>query len=125
LANNVGLGLYDIGKHTNYPGFHSMPADHLACRKDAWDAMPDAHKRIIKVAMQALALKNTSLGEIEIAKAAAKMREEGVNLYTWSEADMQTYREAVAAAWDEYATTPEAKELLESHLSFLSSIGAL
>ena len=40
LTNNIGLGLYDIAKHTNYPGFHSMPADHLACRKDVWDAMP-------------------------------------------------------------------------------------
>ena len=34
LTNNVGLGLYDIAEHTNFPGFHSMPADHLACRKD-------------------------------------------------------------------------------------------
>ena len=48
LTNNIGLGLYDIAKHTNYPGFHSMPADHLACRKDVWDAMPDAHKAILK-----------------------------------------------------------------------------
>ena len=47
LTNNVGLGLYDIAEHTNYPGFHSMPADHLACRKDIWDAMPDHHKRIM------------------------------------------------------------------------------
>ncbi len=33
LTNNVGLGLYDIAEHTNYPGFHSMPADHLAVTK--------------------------------------------------------------------------------------------
>ena len=125
LANNVGLGLYDIGKHTNYPGFHSMPADHLACRKDVWDAMPDSHKRIMKVAMQALGLKNTSIGEIAIAKAAAEQAAKGVNLYTWSAEDMQTYRDAVAAAWDEYATTPESKELLQSHLDFLKSLGAL
>ena len=38
LTNNVGLGLYDIAEHTNYPGFHSMPADHLACRiRSVWD----------------------------------------------------------------------------------------
>lgn len=51
LTNNVGLGLYDIAEHTNYPGFHSMPADHLACRKDLWDEMPENHKAIMKVAM--------------------------------------------------------------------------
>ena len=52
IANNVGLGLYDLGKHTNYPGFHSMPSDHLACNKAKWDAMPEHHRRIMDTAMQ-------------------------------------------------------------------------
>jgi len=125
LANNVGLGLYDIGKHTNYPGFHSMPADHLACRKDVWDEMPEAHQRILTVAMQALALKTTTKQDIEIQKAAAEMRNAGVTLHTWPEEEMAKYREAVAATWTEYATTPEAKELLSAHLDFLKEIGAV
>jgi TRAP-type mannitol/chloroaromatic compound transport system substrate-binding protein len=125
LSNNVGLGLYDIAEHANYPGFHSMPADHLACRKDKWDAMPEHHRAIVKVAMQALALKNTSLQEVEIAKAATALREKGVTLHQWSEEDMQTYRNAVAESWAEYATTPESQGLLESHLSFLREIGSL
>ena len=29
LTNNVGLGLYDIAEHTNFPGFHSMPLTTL------------------------------------------------------------------------------------------------
>ena len=28
LANNVGLGLYDLVKHANFPGFHSMVKKH-------------------------------------------------------------------------------------------------
>ena len=55
LANNVGLGLYDIVKHATFPGFHSMPADHLACRKDLWDGLSEQQQRIIDVAMQKLA----------------------------------------------------------------------
>jgi TRAP-type mannitol/chloroaromatic compound transport system substrate-binding protein len=47
IANNVGLGLYDIVNHTNYPGFHSMPSDHLACNKAKWDGMPEHHRRIM------------------------------------------------------------------------------
>ena len=125
IANNVGLGLYDIGEHTNYPGFHSMPADHLACRKDMWDDMPEAHQRILTVAMQALALKTTTKQDIEMQKAAAELREKGVTLYTWPEEEMQKYREAVAATWVEYATTPESKELLAAHLDFLKDIGAV
>jgi TRAP-type mannitol/chloroaromatic compound transport system substrate-binding protein len=125
IANNVGLGLYDIAEHTNYPGFHSMPADHLACRKDIWDEMPEAHKRILKVGMQALGLKTTTKQDIEMQKAAAAMRAKGVTLSTWAEEDMAKYRAAVAETWVEYATTAESKELLGSHLSFLKEIGAI
>lgn len=125
IANNVGLGLYDIAEHTNYPGFHSMPADHLACRKDIWDEMPEAHKRILKVGMQALGLKTTTKQDIEMQKAAAAMRAKGVTLNTWAEEDMAKYRAAVAETWVEYATTAEAKELLGAHLDFLKEIGAV
>lgn len=125
LTNNIGLGLYDIAKHTNYPGFHSMPADHLACRKDVWDAMPDNHKAILKVGMQALALKNTTINEVKNAQNSVALAEKGVNMYEWSPEELAKYREAVQTAWGEFATTPEAKELLGSHLDFLRSIGAM
>ena len=38
---------------------------------------------------------------------------------------MAKYRAAVATTWEEYATTPEAKELLGAHLDFLTEIGAI
>ncbi|MEZ5449984.1 MAG: TRAP transporter substrate-binding protein DctP [Thiolinea sp.] len=94
LANNVGLGLYDVAKHTNFPGFHSMPSDHLACNKKVYDAMPDSHKRIMNVAMQALALKTALTFEKKNAEAAAKLRADGVNIYDWSAEERQKFREA-------------------------------
>jgi TRAP-type C4-dicarboxylate transport system substrate-binding protein len=125
LTNNIGLGLYDIAQHTNYPGFHSMPADHLACRKDIWDAMPDHHKAIMKVGMQALALRNTSINEVKNAENSVTLAASGVTLYEWAPEESAKYREAVQSAWTDFATTPEAKKLLNSHLSFLRSIGAM
>ena len=125
LTNNIGLGLYDIAKHTNYPGFHSMPADHLTCRKDVWDAMPDNHKAILKVGMQALALKNTTINEVKNAQNSVSLQEKGINLYEWSPEELAKYRAAVQSAWTEFATTPESKALLTSHLDFLRSIGAM
>ena len=125
LTNNVGLGLYDIAEHTNFPGFHSMPADHLACRKDAWDAMPDSHKAIMKVGMQALALRNATANEVKNAQTAKDLREKGVNLYEWSPEELAKYRGAVQKGWVEFATTPESKSLLESHISFLKDLGAM
>ncbi|MEM1160780.1 MAG: TRAP transporter substrate-binding protein [Pseudomonadota bacterium] len=125
LTNNIGLGLYDIAKHTNYPGFHSMPADHLACRKDVWDAMPAHHKAILKTGMQALALKNTTINEVKNAQNSVKLAADGLNMYEWSPEEMAKYRTAVQDAWVKFATTPESKELLDSHLNFLRGIGAM
>lgn len=125
LTNNVGLGLYDIVEHTNFPGFHSMPADHLACRKDVWDAMPEHHKAIMKVAMQALALRNATANEVNNARTAKELRAKGVNLYEWSEEELNKYRSAVKSGWTEFATTPEAKALLASHISFLTDLGLM
>ena len=102
-----------------------MPADHLACRKDVWDSMPDNHKAILKVGMQALGLKNTSINEVQNAKNSVELAAKGLNMYEWSPEELGKYRAAVQAAWTEFATTPESKTLLESHLSFLRGIGAM
>ncbi|MDJ0638204.1 MAG: TRAP transporter substrate-binding protein [Paracoccaceae bacterium] len=125
LTNNIGLGLYDIGKHTNFPGFHSMPADHLACRTDVWEAMPAHHRKIMEVAMDSLALHNATINEVKNAQNAVKLRAEGVNLYEWSPEELAKFRVAVKAGWEKFATTPEAKALLESHVNFLTDIGAM
>jgi len=125
LTNNVGLGLYDIAEHTNYPGFHSMPADHLACRKEVWDDMPAHHQRILKVAMQALALRNATINEVKNEQTAKELRAKGVNLYEWAPEDLQAYRDAVQAGWTEFATTPESQKLLASHVEFLKNMGAM
>ncbi len=123
LANNVGLGLYDLVKYANFPGFHSMPSDHLACNKAVFDAMPDAHKRIMKVAMEALALRTALTFEKKNAEAAAQLRSEGVTLSEWAPADLQEFRNAAQATWPEFADTPEAKALVESHLTYLTQLG--
>ncbi|MGQ7843645.1 TRAP transporter substrate-binding protein [Granulosicoccus sp. 3-233] len=125
LTNNMGMGLYDIAEHANYPGFHSMPADHLACRKDIWDEMPEHHKAIMKVGMQALALKNATINEVKNAQTKKDLEEKGVNIYEWAPEDLAQYRDAVQSAWVEFATTPESKKLLDSHVAFLKSLGAM
>lgn len=125
LTNNIGLGLYDIAKHTNYPGFHSMPADHLACNKKVWDKMPAHHQRIMTVAMEALALRNATLNEVKNAENAKVLRAKGINLYEWTPEDLAKYRAAVQIGWTEFATTPEAKDLLNAHITFLKKLGAM
>ena len=46
-------------------------------------------------------------------------------MYEWSPEEMGKYRDAVQSAWTDFATTPEAKAMLEDHLAFLRGIGAM
>ena len=126
LANNVGLGLYDIVKFATYPGFHSMPADHLACNKAKWDGMPEAHRRIMTVAMQALALKTALTFEKKNAEAAADLHKKGVELDDWSTEDRAAFRKVAQEKWTEWSKkSPEAKELVDSHIAYLTQLGLI
>ncbi len=125
IANNVGLGLYDIAKYTNFPGFHSMPSDHLACNKNVWDGMPEHHRRIMSTAMQALALQTALTFEKSNAEAAAKLRESGVEVAAWSTEERTKFREAALAQWEPFGTTDEAKALIESHRAYLKVLGLI
>ncbi len=123
IANNVGLGLYDIAKYTNFPGFHSMPSDHLACNKAKWDAMPDHQRRIMERAMESLALQTALTFEKSNNEAAAKLRADGVEVAAWSAEDRAAFRAAALGQWDSFASTPEAKALVESHMAYLRVLG--
>ncbi len=126
IYNNVGLGLYDIVKHATYPGFHSMPSDHLACNKDVWDGLSEQHRRIIDTAMQKLTLHTALSNEKKNAEAAAELAANGVTLHDWSEQDRADFRKAAQKAWDGWAAkTPEAAALVASHREYLGSLGLI
>jgi TRAP-type C4-dicarboxylate transport system substrate-binding protein len=124
LANNVGLGLYDIAKHANFPGFHSMPSDHLACRKDKWDSLTDQQRRIMDTAMQKLAFQTALTFEVKNLAAKAELEAKGISIYDWSAADRGAFRKAAQGAWQGWADkTPEARALVDSHMAFLTQLG--
>jgi TRAP-type C4-dicarboxylate transport system substrate-binding protein len=123
LANNKSMGLYDIVKHANFPGFHSMPSDHLACNKAVWDGMPEAHRRIMDTAMQKLALQTALTFEKANAEAAAALRAQGVTLHQWDAGELAKFRSAAQATWPEFATSPEAEALVASHMEYLTQLG--
>ncbi len=126
LANNVGLGLYDIVKHATYPGFHSMPSDHLACNQEVWEGLTETQRRIIDTAWQKLSFHIALYNEKANAEAAAKLQAEGVTLHAWSDEDRKEFRKAAQAAWEDWGTrSPEAAALLASHKAYLTDLGLI
>ncbi len=126
LVNNVGLGLYDVVDHATYPGFHSMPIDHVTFNLDVWNSFPNDIKAIFEVATQALAFQTAMTINIANEEAAAALKAKGVTLYDWSPEDRAEFRAGAQRAWDGWAAkTPEAKALVDSHRAFLRRIGKI
>jgi len=126
LANNVATGLYDTNKHASYPGFHSMPADHLACNKKKWDSLSASDKEGIKKAMEKAAMSVTKLMETKNAEAVKELKAKGVTLHNFSKSDRAKFRTAAMQSWEQWKTkTPEAKDLIESHMSYMKKIGLI
>lgn len=126
LNNNVGLGLYDLVEHATYPGFHSMPSDHLACNKAVWDGLSESHRRIIETAMQKVSLHAALSNEKKNTEAAAMLTAKGVKLYDWSTEDRAKFRQIAQEAWEGWAKkTPEAAALVKSHKEYLKVLGLI
>jgi len=124
LAVNRSLGIYDIAKHTTYPGFHSMSSDHLACRTDVWESLTPAQQRILETAEKALAMDLIMSVIVQNGEALAELPAEGVTVYDWSPEDRAVFREAAQGAWSEWAKrTPEAAAMVDSHKAFIKRIG--
>jgi len=124
IATNMSLGIYDIAKHTTYPGFHSMSSDHLACNLDVWNELSPEHQSILEVAMQKVALQIMLRVLVDNGEARKEMPDMGVTLHDWSTEDRNTYRDAARGVWDEWAEkTPEAATIVESHKTFIDRIG--
>ncbi|SEM75201.1 TRAP transporter substrate-binding protein [Palleronia pelagia] len=124
LANNVGLGIYDVVSHATYPGFHSMSADHLACSTAVWETLSDQHKAILETAMDQISLKLMLNTLVANGEAATELPKQGVTLYDWSDEDRATFRAAAVKQWDSWAEkTPETQALVESHKAFQERIG--
>ena len=126
LANNVGLGLYDIVEHATYPGFHSMPSDHLACNLDVWNGMTDQQRRIIEIAWESLAFQIALYNERANSRAAAELTAQGVTLHDWSAEDRATFRAAAQVAWERWAErNDETRALVDSHRAYMRELGLL
>lgn len=126
LAVNKGLGLYDVGKHATYPGFHSMPIEQVAVNLDKWKALPDELKRIFEAAVDTTAIEVATQSVVLDAKAEKDLKAAGVTLHNWSGDDRGKFRKVAQEVWTDWGKrSPEAQKVLDSHIAYLKQLGLL
>ncbi len=126
LATNYAGGHYEQNKYATYPGFHSMPADHLACNTKVWNKLKPHEKGAMKAGIEIAGRTITSLVERKNAEAVKALKEMGVTLHDWSREDRLKFRNAALGAWEEWKTkSPEAAALIEIHKAYMKANGIL
>ena len=126
LATNYAGGHYEQNKYATYPGFHSMPADHLACNTKVWNKLKPHEQGAMKAGIEIAGRTITSLVERKNAEAVKALNEMGVTLHDWSREDRLKFRTAALAAWEEWKTkSPEAAALIEIHKAYMKANGIM
>ena len=126
LATNYAGGHYEQNKYATYPGFHSMPADHLACNTKVWKKLKKHEQGAMLAAIEIAGRTITSLVERKNAEAVKALNEMGVTLHDWSREDRLKFRQAALGAWEEWKKkSPEAAALIEIHKAYMKANGIL
>ena len=126
LATNTAGGHYEQNKYATYPGFHSMPADHLACNSKVWKKLKAHERGAMKAGIEIAGRTITSLVERKNAEAVKILNAQGVTLHDWAPSERAKFRASALKAWETWKTkSPEAAQLIEMHTAYMKANGIL
>jgi len=126
LSVNNQMGAYRIVKHTNYPGFHSMPLYDFVVNLQRWNKLSNKQKEIVLKAVQQWQSKAYTVSQEELLEAKKEVLAQGVTLHTWSTDELKKARQKATIVWDKYsAKSDKAKALINELKLWLISEGNL
>jgi TRAP-type mannitol/chloroaromatic compound transport system substrate-binding protein len=126
LTLNNQLGIYAHAKHTTFPGFHSMPGEHIAINLKKWNSLPDDLKEIAEIAFAVAAQDAYHRTTASNAKVAAELAGKGVTLHRWSADEIKKFRTVSREVWLDWGTrSKHARKAVDSHVAFMTSLGLL
>jgi len=124
LSVNDEAGYNRIAPYAIYPGIHSMNSVDFLIRKTRWNALTNEQRAAITAAVEEWSLSTWMSQELEDRKASAKRSPD--TLVTWGEKEKGELRAVARGVWESWSTkSPLAKEIYESQVAFLKSLGKL
>lgn len=115
IGLNLQEGIYKHAKHTNYPGFHSLPVLEFVVNLQQWNRLSLGEKAVIKRHVKNWQKMNTVIVKKLEAKHIAQLKVEGVTIHRWTQLELHKARTIAIRVWDEFARkSPQAKAIVES-----------
>lgn len=126
-ADNSSTGVHEVATYPLYPGIHSMAVLQLVIGKDQWDSVSEADQIALETWYTAMMTSMTRASLIEDERAKAEEVSEGtVTVIDWPEKERDKLRAIAVGAWEATAAQSEmATKALETHRSFMKSIGLI
>jgi len=120
ISANLDEGVHETAKHTNYPGFHSLPILEFVVNKSKWDKLPLKVKKSILKHSKIWRDKNIQVINQHDKISLKKLQAQNVKTYRWSEDEIKKARIVAAKVWAKYAKKSQtAKELIDSITKWL------
>ncbi len=122
---NYGFGFHEVAPYVTLPTYSGGGTSDWVVNMDAWNALPEDLQAKMQQALQLASYEYYRQSRLEEQEVAAKLREEGVQLIRWSDADMRKLERArIEVMREKYtADSPLFAEKLESQLSYLERLG--
>jgi TRAP-type transport system periplasmic protein len=124
LSVNDEAGYNRIAPYAIYPGIHSMNSMDFVLNKRKWNALSAQQKAIVLAAVDEWSLRTWMDQELEDRQAVAKR--DPNTLIAWGEKEKAEFRKVAEQVWQKWSKkSPLAKEIYESQVKFLKSLGKL
>ena len=113
-------GFHKIAKHYYFPGWHQQSSIlELMVNLDRWNELSEQDQELVQLCCKDAIIRGLTLGEVQQGQALANMKEQGVQVHTWSPEIMAAYKEATDQVLaEEAANDPKFARVFESYTRF-------
>ena len=124
LSVNDEAGYNRIAPYAIYPGIHSMNSVDFVLSRRRWNELSAEQKAVVTAAVDEWCLRTWMSQELEDRKAVAKR--DPKTLVAWGEKEKADFRKVAQGVWQKWSKKSLlAKEIYESQVKYLTSIGKL
>ncbi|WP_135076446.1 TRAP transporter substrate-binding protein DctP [Terasakiella sp. SH-1] len=126
-VNNDKNGFHQIAKYPLYPGIHSMAVHQFTVSTKVWNKLSPAARSGLKDWYYAAYADLLKALDAQDKKLVARDKADpNITVIDWAQKDRDAFRQIATSSWEETAgKSPEAREALDAHYSFMKTIGLL